>query len=154
MAKYIQINGAREAAESLEALPEPLAREVIRKMAAIAYSVAEEGARSHTTLRGTGALLQSLYNRGDSGGGPGRAVGHDPIRAPHALFVVFGTRPHKIRPKTKKSLRWVGAGGRFVFAGEVDHPGYRGDDYMGRAADRAVRDFSAIVTKALEESIR
>jgi hypothetical protein len=34
----------------------------------------------------------------------------------------------------------------------VNHPGYRGDAYLARAADDAVRQFAAIVDRALKES--
>ena len=52
----------------------------------------------------TGALFRSLYNRSIP---HGREVGHDPQAAPHALFVNFGTRAHRIYPKSKKALRWA-----------------------------------------------
>ncbi len=40
------------------------------------------------------------------------------------LYLEEGTKPHIIRPKDKKSLRWkVGSGDRFAFAKEVHHPG-------------------------------
>jgi hypothetical protein len=34
-------------------------------------------------------------------------IDHNLQHAPHALFVHFGTRPHVIRPKDKKALRWA-----------------------------------------------
>lgn len=47
----------------------------------------------------------------------------------YALFVHFGSKPHVIEPKKKKSLRWAGVGD-FVFAKKINHPGYRGDPFM------------------------
>ncbi len=136
----------------LQDIPRDVIPEVIRQMAAIAYDSADEGARAHTKPGGTGALLQSLYNRqGDDR--ISRAVGHDPERAPQALFVNFGTRPHVIRPKTKKALRWVGPNGAFAFARRVNHPGYVGDPYIVRAADQAVTEFRTIVDNAMKRSL-
>ena len=146
----ITVTGVDTAAREIGEIPTNLAVEVIRKMAAIAYDAAEAGAGAHSRAGGSGALLQSLYNR-QVEGGPSRAVGHDPQRAPHALWVNFGTRAHEIRPRNKRVLRWPGAGG-FVFAAWAKHPGYRGDPYIIRAADAAVAKFHDVVTLALKEA--
>lgn len=51
---------------------------------------------------------------------------------PNTLFVHDGTRPHKIRPRRARMLRFE-VGGRIVYAREVNHPGYRGDKFLTRA---------------------
>jgi hypothetical protein len=51
---------------------------------------------------------------------------------PATLFVLYGTRPHIIRPRRKKALRFD-VGGRTVFAAVVHHPGTRPNDFLGRA---------------------
>jgi hypothetical protein len=79
----------------------------------------------------------------------GREVGHDGQRAPHAEFVLFGTRPHIIRPKDKKALRWVSGNG-FVFARVVNHPGYLGDNYLETAATDAIKAMPGIVDQAIK----
>ncbi len=66
------------------------------------------------------------------------------------MFVHWGTKPHEIRPRRRKVLRWP-AGDEFVFARKVRHPGYEGDAYLVRAADDAVRAFDAIVRKVQQE---
>jgi hypothetical protein len=157
MTGRVEVNGTDVILRDLGRLSDGMAREVIRKMAAIAYATAEEGARKHTKPSTAdtqhGALLQSLYNR-QGADGVSRAVGHDPRRAPHALFVNFGTRPHKIKPKNKSILRWVGPNGRYVYAKEVDHPGYAGDAYIVRAADDALQQFSQIVDQVFKEQTK
>lgn len=145
MAIQVRINGADTLAKELQALPVKLEASVLRQMSQIAYDRAQAGAGRHSK---SGALFRSLYNRSIP---RGREVGHDPQLAPHALFVNFGTKPHKIFPKNKKALRWAG-GGAFHFAKFVNHPGYRGDNYMQAAADAAVVQFAAIVTAAMKES--
>lgn len=145
MAIQIRVNGIDAANDQLRSLPEAIEASVIRQMAQIAYDSAERGADAHTK---TGAMRQSLFARAIP---KGREVGHDLQRAPHALFVQFGTRPHVIEPSKKKALRWP-SGGAFAFAKRVNHPGYRGDAYLARAADDAVRQFAAIVDRALKES--
>lgn len=51
--------------------------------------------------------------------------------APHALLHHEGTRPHVIRPRTARVLRFRPKGGTaFVFAREVHHPGTRPNRYL------------------------
>lgn len=141
----IQVPGNATTIEEIRRLPSNVERTAILRMSQIAYDQMQDGARSHSKK---GDLFASIYNRAIP---KGREVGHDPQRAPHALFVIFGTKPHTIKPKTKKALRWVSGNG-FVFAGKVDHPGYRGDNYLQRAADEAVRQMPAIIDRALKEA--
>ena len=147
----VTVTGAKELIQDFRDLPEEFERKTILKMADIAFKSASKGADRHTK---TGALRQSLYNRAYGTGG-GRAVGHDPQRAPQALWVNFGTRPHRIVPNKKKALRWPVAGGAggFAFAKWVDHPGYRGDPYILKAKDDALAQFKNIVSKSFTESI-
>lgn len=133
-----------EVRDEIVALTPKLQKRVLLDMSQIAYDAMQAGAARHSKR---GNLFASLYNRAIPNG---REVGHDPQRAPHALWVVFGARPHKIEPKKKTALRWV-SGSSFVFAKFVNHPGYRGDDYMTRAADEAVRRMPEIVDKAIKQ---
>ena len=140
----ITTQGITEATGTLQRLPAALEKSTILRMSQIAYDEAQRGAARHNK---TGALMQSLFNRPIP---KGREVGHDGQRAPHAVFVQLGTRPHVIRPNKNKALRWA-TGGKFFFAGKVDHPGYRGDGYLINAATLAVREFSSILDAALKE---
>lgn len=144
MAISVQVGDIQKLINSLSAIPVGLEGYVIRNLSQVAYDSAEAGADKHTK---TGTLRQSLYNRAIP---DGRAIGHDRNRAPYAAFVLLGTRPHKIAPKRKKALRWP-AGNRFAFAKSVNHPGYRGDNYLLRAADDAVRQFDRIVNDAVRQ---
>lgn len=145
MTLFVKFEGLSEVTGTLQRLPEHLERTTILRMSQVAYDEALRGADRHNK---TGALRQSLFNRAIP---TGREVGHDGQRAPHAVFVQLGTKPHEIRPKTKKALRWS-AGGKFFFAGKVNHPGYRGDAYLINAATLAVREFSSILDQALKEA--
>ncbi|MGC4947698.1 hypothetical protein ACLQ2N_16070 [Streptomyces sp. DT224] len=51
---------------------------------------------------------------------------------PAVHYVLNGTRPHIIRPRRKKALRFE-VGGRVVFARVVHHPGTKPNDFMKRA---------------------
>lgn len=55
---------------------------------------------------------------------------------PHTQFVIFGTRPHIIRPRRARALRFT-VGGRTVYAKVVHHPGYRGHDFLTEAMQQS-----------------
>lgn len=108
------------------------------------YDYTVEGAEAHFK---TGGLVRSL------GSGPkkvsdGWIIEHDLRVAKYAPFVHWGTRPHVIRPKNKKALQWV-SGNNFITRKSANHPGYRGDPYMVRAAEKALKQFDAILTARL-----
>jgi hypothetical protein len=80
--------------------------------------------------------------------------------ANYAGFVERGTRPHVIRPRTRKALRFAAdagsarltgtprSGGRVRFARRVQHPGTRPQPFMLPGAQRAVQQIglkSAII---------
>lgn len=120
-------------------------RQVVRGLADVAFATAQDQVDTHTK---TGALARSLRLQSDGEGG--WLIGHDQQMAPYAPFVHWGTRPHTIKPRDKKVLRWPsGQGGKtgFVFARFVRHPGYEGDAWLVKAADEAVRQFDAIVRR-------
>lgn len=57
--------------------------------------------------------------------------------ANYAAFVEFGTKPHEIRPRTKRVLRWK-SGGSYRYARRVQHPGTRAQPYMIPGAQAAI----------------
>jgi len=114
----------------------------------------------------TGALNSSIFKNRTTDGWD---IGHDLQRAPHAVFVMFGTKPHDIRPidggtynsykdangktvrkgiakggRGRTMLRWAG-GGAFHFAKVVHHPGNKPDDWLKRAAAMAPQIFERAV---------
>lgn len=121
-----------------------LSREVSSATANAAFEQARSGAMRHTK---TGDLVRSLKMRGI---GTNRfEIYHDQRIAPHARFVHWGTKPHIIRPKNKKVLRFVPRGGNaFVFAKIVHHPGYKGDPYLVRARTAVASRFTRIAQDA------
>lgn len=144
----VTLQGLSEVRGTLPDIVPEAQRKVIFGLSQVAFDEVEAGAGRHTRAGGTGALRQSVFNR-VTPGGDGRTVGHDLQRAPHALWVNAGTRPHVIRPKNKKALRWA-FGGRFFFAKKVNHPGYGGDAYVVFAATAAMSQFDAILDRAMK----
>ena len=74
-------------------------------------------------------------------------------RINYGAFVEYGTRPHTIKPKDKKALRWASGGG-FVFAKKVNHPGYKGDSFLRNAAEETFNNLNKIFKKTLQEELR
>lgn len=61
--------------------------------------------------------------------------------AGHTQFVVGGTRPHVIRPKSPTGVlvfKWARAGGKTVGFRHVNHPGTAADDFLNRALKMSV----------------
>lgn len=44
----------------------------------------------------------------------------------YAPYVEYGFTPHRIEPRTKKALKFPGAGGNSQYATWANHPGYEG----------------------------
>jgi len=90
----------------------------------------ETRARQEAPVR-TGKLRRSIK------AGPVTAKGttvHGSVtaHAEHGIFVHEGTRPHVIRARKAKALRFV-VDGRVVFAQSVNHPGTKPNKFMLRA---------------------
>lgn len=57
---------------------------------------------------------------------------------PYSVYVENPTRPHTIRARNARALRFE-VGGRTVFAKQVSHPGTRGYPFMGPGYQQAER---------------
>lgn len=73
---------------------------------------------------------------------PSVTIGSDVFYAP---YVNDGARPHVIRPKRGKALRFV-IGGQVVFARVVQHPGTRPNPFLNRALAEITRPLGYDVT--------
>lgn len=51
---------------------------------------------------------------------------------PATMYVIKGTRPHVIRPRTRKVLKFS-VKGHTVFAKVVHHPGTKANDFLTKA---------------------
>lgn len=83
--------------------------------------------------RKTGALADSITGRWVS-----RGQGEIAARSPYALYVEDDTKPHEIRARRAKALHWQ-EGGADRFARAVQHPGTKGQPFMGPAHNKAER---------------
>jgi hypothetical protein len=68
----------------------------------------------------------------------------------YGIFVHFGSKPHIIKPKHKKALRWGGSS-VFHFAKSVKHPGYKGDPFMYNALKTTQRKLNQIAKDIIDD---
>lgn len=73
-------------------------------------------------------------------------------KAHNAGFIEYGTRPHQIRPKNKKFLRFVARDGSIVFTKLVNHPGNKAYKFFERATNKAVRTLRRKLNTALRHA--
>lgn len=72
------------------------------------------------------------------------------IKAIYWRYVQFKTRPHVIRAKNVKALRFKWKGG-FVFFKKINHPGTEANPFLDRAIDKVEPNIPDHVTKVLQE---
>lgn len=136
------IRGERVVLDFISRLPSRISKQVTSELAKDSFRTMARATESRHT--DTGAMRRSLFNR--RSGKDNRQVGFDPNIAPHAVFVLRGTKAHKIRPRKAKLLifYWERLQST-VFFKEVNHPGYRGDDLVLESVERIRRIMKSVV---------
>ena len=104
-----------------------------RRMASLQRRIANQ-ARQDVPVR-TGNLGRQVKEGAIRTVGPRTVHGSVLDTADYALYVHEGTRPHLIRPRRAKALRFE-IGGRTVFAKLVRHPGTRARPFLRNAGVR------------------
>lgn len=142
----ITLSGTDDIHEAFSQLVPKIQAKTISRLAQTVYADVRKGADRHTK---TGSLYASINLRRQNDST--YWVFHQLQKAPYAPFVHWGSKPHVIRPRKRKALRWA-SGGAFRFAKFVNHPGYQGDPYMVTALNAAPQHFAAIV-KAIQSEV-
>lgn len=70
----------------------------------------------------------------------------------YATFVLYGTRPHDIKPDKKKALRFSSVGD-FVFTKLVHHPGYKGDNFLHDGVQDTFKKLDNIINKVVKNEL-
>jgi hypothetical protein len=104
-------------------------------------------AASATTRKHARMLREDIQRRMPKDTGRTAARTKEVQRGPYAWaveipavpgrFLIEGTRPHVIYPRNRSALRFRGAGGGWVFARMVRHPGTKPHPFAHEAARRA-----------------
>lgn len=149
-----ELEGIKELYRRLDAISEPSARKnLIGAIALAAVGFAKEEAPHQTgNLRRTIRLGEVTADDATILAGGIDGVGY-------ARHVEFGTRPHKIRPRRARRLRWPANGADrrltgtarsgtsdFIYANEVDHPGTQPNPFMRRGVERAASAAGLVTT--------
>lgn len=114
-----------------------LAPILARKAASITRRIVAQ-ARQNAPVR-TGNLARSIEADPIRFAGPFRIDTGVTAHANYAAAVHEGTRPHVIRPRVARALKFQ-VDGRTVFAKSVNHPGTRARPFLRNAADEVARN--------------
>jgi len=135
----------------LERVPASLERNLAAAVVMGAQLAEVEAKTNHEYTDRSGTLTNSIGVDGPHGtfaNGDLRAILS--AGASYAVFVEKGTRPHTIRAKYRKSLRWPTATG-FAFAREVQHPGTRPYRFLENALGKVEPELAfELVPDAIE----
>ncbi len=72
----------------------------------------------------------------------------------YTKWVIRGTHPHVILPKTAKILAWKGADGLMHFAKRVNHPGTAPNPFAQRGMSKAQDGIRAAIQAAFKGQVR
>ena len=97
--------------------------------------------------RRTGSLLRSL------GRTVVKRIAIVGLRARHARYLEFGTRPHEIKPRRARALRFS-IGGRVFFARRVLHPGIKPRFFLRSAYEALLHHLPTVAEEAWEDVSR
>ena len=135
---------------------------------------------THLFRSRTGALEAAVDTNVTEGGDNGieGSIFIDDSKAPYGKYVHPGTKPHIIKPKNKKALRWatvVETGGKgisrrmymnlrtegyqsdkvgFQFAMEVHHPGTKKDEFIYEAGERNRQHINDVFNRYTDRTIK
>lgn len=168
----IDISGDKAIQETFKQFIPKVQKQALAKLGAAIHDDVKERIGKHTK---SGALEQSLrVIKSDSE----FVIYNDLQRAPYAKYVHWPTRPHLIKAKNKKALKFVGKDGKpWMFFGPKSpqeqalirkwrdkkafgtrlffkwpmHPGWRGDPWYRDAAAEAPALFARIVQQLQKE---
>ena len=144
----IKTTNLKETLEWLKDLDENLQREFLKEVTYEAHKKAIKYAAPH---RRTGQMEKNIRRRVKKNEGQiyiddeAMLVDWRGKQVNYAAFVLFGTRPHEIKPKNKRALRFFYKGiDEFVYRKKVHHPGYKGDDFLYRAVKDTFKQLDEI----------
>lgn len=136
--------------QGLEAADDLIGRNVREALDNGADMVAARAKSHHDFTDRSKVLKESIQSDGVSGSwASGDLTAAVSAGAPHAAPIEFGSRPHVIRPRHKKRLRWPVEGG-FQFATEVHHPGNFEYGYLRDALEDKLPEIVEEVEAAVE----
>lgn len=159
----IKIRGLRELRAAFRDYPKISAPILQRAIVATQFIFTKHTLKDDPVPFRTGALLQSFRYQ------IGFLEGRWYPTVHYAPYVEFGTRPHRIEPRSARVLAWSEGGlGRYVtaasgrqyykqgtgsrrFAAYVNHPGTKAHPFMERIVTKSTPDVQSFFVKALDQ---
>jgi len=145
----VEVKGLEEFKKALSGAPEVARREVgtaiEKSILTIQRNVVKEAPVNKQT--GGGNLRQNIRGRMTS-----KLRGMVESTAPYSSYVHTGTRPHAIRPRTKKVLANTRTGQ--FFGTLVRHPGTSPNPFFLRGIQRSAGDINVFFQRALDRIIK
>lgn len=145
----------RDLGADIHQLPAALDRNLKLAVGMAAQLGANEARTNHKFKDRSGALSASVGVAGPDGSYSANTltatVG---AGKKYARWVELDTKPHLIKPKYRKALRWAGPNG-FVFARVVKHPGTKGTHFLANAVENVAlpKLHEELVPQAVELSL-
>jgi HK97 gp10 family phage protein len=123
---------------TFKALPGKLDKNLRVAVRMAADAAANEARQNHDYEDRSSVLTNSIEPDGPSGSFAGGDLSATvSAGAPYALWVEKGTKPHVIKPKHRKWLRFPIEGG-FRFAKQVQHPGTKPTLFLSNAVEKTM----------------
>lgn len=146
-------NDLQALADMFAGLGPRLEHNLTRAVRIVATKAVAEAKTHHAYTDRTGFLTNSIEASEPTGSAlAGDLSATISAGAAYAEYVEKGTRPHVIRPRYRKALRWPVDGG-FAFAKEVHHPGTAATHFLELAVEHVVPEFAErLVPQAIELS--
>ncbi len=148
----VVIHGNTKVIQQVKKLSEKLKQDFWDGMADELKINIQKAVRPHNQ---TERLYRNIYTKtipnGVEGGilDNGMLVNSKHGRVNYGAFVHYGTKRHKITPKRKKALRWVGKGGGFAFSKGHWVSGIKKDPFLETAAKETVKEAHKILKQRL-----
>ena len=126
--------------ELTESISKDLRRELVERLAEVAYSEAFYGAPWKT-----GKLARSIVTEIEDGEATIKVL------APYAVHVIKGTKPHKIIPINARCLTFKATNGDLIFSKFVNHPGTKPNKFLEEAVEKARQKIDDLFVELFEE---
>ncbi len=143
----MEIEGLEEVSQALQNLYEAVERDQIKFLKGVGLAI-ERAAKRIVTVD-TGQLRGAIR-----AANPERLFGDARVKViankSYAQYVEMGTRPHEIRPKTKKALFWPGAAHPVKV---VHHPGTKKKPFMYPALEENFKNITKAVGRGVDVTI-
>ena len=146
------IHGNTKVIQQVKRLSEKLKQDFWDGMADELKTNIQKAVRPHNQ---TERLYRNIYTKtipnGVEGGilDNGMLVNSKYGRVNYGAFVHYGTKRHKITPKKKKSLMWIGANGRSFHSKGHWVKGIKADPFLETAAKETVKQAAKILKQRL-----